>query len=118
MSEDILSIINRLKCSIENSKLSYVELEKRTGIAKSSIQRYASGSTKKIPVDAVIKIAQATDVDLSWIMGLDSGKKAISYKSPLSNNQKSIITSCSNLSSSDLKKVIEYIDFLKTKHTP
>ena len=35
---DIKSIISRLRESVENSGFSYVELEKRTGIAKSSIR--------------------------------------------------------------------------------
>ena len=59
----------RLMVAIKSSGLSYVELEKRTGIAKSSIQRYASGRTKKIPVDAVKLIADATGSSAAWIMG-------------------------------------------------
>lgn len=59
----------RLLKVILDSKLSYAELEKRTGIAKSSIQRYATGNTKKIPVDAVKLIADATNSSASWIMG-------------------------------------------------
>ena len=47
MGTEIQGIVQRLKESIEKSGLSYVELEKKTGIAKSSIQRYASGTTKK-----------------------------------------------------------------------
>ena len=59
----------RLLKVILDSKLTYVELEKKTGIAKSSIQRYASGNTKKIPVDAVKLIADATNSSAAWIMG-------------------------------------------------
>jgi len=59
----------RLLKVILDSKLSYVELEKKTGIAKSSIQRYASGVTKKIPIDAVKLIADATGGSAAWIMG-------------------------------------------------
>lgn len=62
MAPDIQGIIDRLKLSIEKSKLSYVELEKKTGIAKSSIQRYANGTTKKIPIDAIQAIAKACGV--------------------------------------------------------
>lgn len=68
----------RLLKVILDSKLSYVELEKKTGIAKSSIQRYASGVTKKIPIDAVKLIADATGSSAAWIMGWSSDPKPFS----------------------------------------
>lgn len=61
-------IIRRLSQAISNSNLSYAELEKRTKIAKSSLQRYATGITKKIPMSAVEKIAKATNTSAAWIM--------------------------------------------------
>lgn len=63
------SIAVRIKSAIENAGISYIELEKKTGIAKSSLQRYASGNTKKIPIEAVEAIAKATGCNASWIMG-------------------------------------------------
>ena len=62
----------RLLKVIVDSKLSYAELENRTGIAKSSIQRYARGTTKKIPAEAVNQIAKATNSSASWIMGISN----------------------------------------------
>ena len=72
MTEELQGIVNRLKESIEKSGLSYVELERITKIAKSSIQRYASGSTKKIPIDAIQSIARAVGVSAAYIMGWES----------------------------------------------
>lgn len=48
----------RLNAAIEKSGLSYPELEKLTGISKSSLQRYATGTTKKIPIDCLEKLAK------------------------------------------------------------
>jgi len=48
---------DRLKDLVEKSEYTFEKLGKITGIAKSSIQRYASGSTYKIPVDAIEKLA-------------------------------------------------------------
>ena len=59
----------RLRHLIKDSRIGYVELEEKTGIAKSSIQRYASGSTKKIPVDAVEKLASVLGVLPAYITG-------------------------------------------------
>ena len=65
----MVELCKRLSSAISNSNLSYAELEKRTNIPKSSIQRYATGKTKKIPIDAVKLIADATGSSASWIMG-------------------------------------------------
>lgn len=59
----------RIAAAISASGLSYAELEKRTGVAKSSLQRYASGNTKKIPIEAVKLIAKATDCTAAYLMG-------------------------------------------------
>lgn len=72
MSQDIENIIIRLKNVIVESDLSYVELEKKTGISKSALQRYANGSTKKIPIDVIQAIAAAVNVSAAWIMGWDN----------------------------------------------
>lgn len=72
MTPDVQGIIRRLRESIENSGLTYVDLEKKTGIAKSSIQRYANGTTKKVPIDAIQAIAKACGVSAAYIMGWES----------------------------------------------
>ena len=77
MPQDIELIIERLKNSIENSNYSYVELERITGIPKSTIQRYANGKTKKIPVDAVQAIAKAVGISDAYIMGWSNNKISI-----------------------------------------
>lgn len=65
------TISERLKEAIKNSKCSYYELEKKTGIPKSAIQRYATGNTDKLPADRIEKIAKATGCPLSYILGTE-----------------------------------------------
>lgn len=48
-----------LQQAMREQGISYAELAKRTGIPKSTLQRYAVGATKKIPLDAVAKIEKA-----------------------------------------------------------
>lgn len=69
MSQDIENIIKRLKDVIDNSGFSYAELEKKTGVSKSALQRYANGSTKKIPIDVLQAVAEVSNVSAAWIMG-------------------------------------------------
>lgn len=73
-------IVNKLIAAIQNSGLSYGEIAKRTGIPKSSIHRYVQGQTKKIPIDAVRLIAEATDVSVKWIMGWEDQDDIYQYK--------------------------------------
>ena len=61
----------RIKSLIEQSEMSYQELEKLTGIKKSSLQRYASGVTTKIPLDVIEKLSVAFNVSQEYLMGWD-----------------------------------------------
>ena len=61
----------RIKALIDASDLSYQEIEKLTGIKKSSLQRYASGVTTKIPLDVIEKLSVAFNVSQEYLMGWD-----------------------------------------------
>ena len=65
----------RIKALIEQSKQSYQELEKTTGIKKSSLQRYASGVTTKIPLDVIEKLSRTFNVSQEYLMGWDEEEK-------------------------------------------
>lgn len=64
----------RIKALIERSGLSYQELEKLTGVKKSSLQRYASGVTTKVPLDVIEKLAVAFHVSQEYLMGWEEKK--------------------------------------------
>jgi len=49
--------------------MSYQDLEKLTGIKKSSLQRYASGVTSKVPLEAIEKLSKAFNVSQNYLMG-------------------------------------------------
>lgn len=61
----------RIKSLIEASGKSYQELEKVTGIKKSSLQRYASGVTSKIPLDVIERLSVTFNVSQEYLMGWD-----------------------------------------------
>lgn len=67
----------RIKSAIEESGLTLYELQHKTKISKSAIQRYATGATDKIPIDALKKIADATGVSPSYLMGWENDKKTV-----------------------------------------
>lgn len=63
--------LQRLQKAIADSGMTYAELEEKTGIAKSSLQRYATGATKKIPIDFIEAIARVANVSLEYLLCLD-----------------------------------------------
>ncbi|HCP14851.1 MAG TPA: hypothetical protein DIT32_03615 [Peptococcaceae bacterium] len=57
---------------ITSKNISYSDLSELTGIPKSALQRYATGTTDKIPVDRIVKIANALGADPRDILGWGS----------------------------------------------
>ena len=60
---------DRIKSAILNSKLTYRELEEKTGIPRSAIHRYGSGFTDNIPIDRLEKLAKALGTTPAYLLG-------------------------------------------------
>ena len=60
---------DRISKAIRDKGISFAELEHITGVSKSALQRYATGETKKIPIDVIEKVAAATGVSTRYLMG-------------------------------------------------
>ncbi len=71
-----MGVADSLKKAREKSGLSYSELSKLTGIAKSTLQRYETGVTLKIPMDVIDKIAVALNVSPQQLMGWEENSKS------------------------------------------
>ena len=69
-------IASRLSAAIAESKMSYGELSKMTGIPKSAIQRYATGATEKLPLERLRALAAALGLSLSALTGWEDGTPA------------------------------------------
>lgn len=80
----------RIKALVDNSQMSYQELEKRTGIKKSSLQRYASGETTKIPLDVIEKLSIAFNVSQQYLMGWDE-KESSPSEPPLTEGEQKML---------------------------
>lgn len=59
----------RLKRKREDKGYSYQELANLTGISKSSLQRYETGNTKKIPMSAITKLEDALSIPRGYLLG-------------------------------------------------
>lgn len=61
---------------MDDHHLTLEELGKLTGVAESSIQRYLTGETVKIPIDFFDKVSEVTGVDKRYLACFDDEKSA------------------------------------------
>lgn len=70
-----MSVSKRLSDLITKSEYTYEQLEALSGVKKSSLQRYASGETKKIPVEAIERVAPYLGATAADILGWNPQKE-------------------------------------------
>ncbi len=108
----------RIRQLVESSNLSYVELEKITGIKKSSLQRYASGRTAKIPLDVIEKLANTFHVSQQYLMGWDEEDEISPDQFELTEGEKDLIMLFRQIPEEQQRVFLEmgrvYADSLKT----
>lgn len=71
MSE-VQAIAARIAAEMGRRHISYGELAHTTGLSKSTLQRYATGQTRKIPADRLESIAAALGVSTAALLGDDA----------------------------------------------
>ena len=116
----MLTRSERIKFLIERSGLSYQELEKTTGIKKSSLQRYATGATAKIPLSVIEKLSKAFNVSQEYLMGWSEDIKKVENNSPeeptLSEGEKMLLDLFRQVPADKQELVLQMISLaLKTK---
>ena len=107
---------SRIKSLIEESGNTYQELEQITGIKKSSLQRYASGETVKIPLSAIEKLANAFNVSVSFLMwGTEEKKSSEISLEGLSTAKADLIRKVMQMSDEELKKLDLLLQIVEAK---
>ena len=111
------SIGDRIKDLRESEGLTQIQLSKKLNISNTTLSQYESGV--RVPSDEIkIKIAIIFDVSLNYLMGRTDIKTTMSKDGQqLSEVQKSVLLSVSNLSVADLQKVIDYAELLKLRQS-
>lgn len=87
------NITVNIKIARESANITYDELAIRTKIPKSTLQRYETGSTTKIPIEAIRKIADALNILPAYLMGWQSSPQteADSFTSSIFSQQENDI---------------------------
>ena len=76
MSEDKwVEIINRMKNRRIELGMSYQDLADKTGMSKSTLQRYESGAIRSIPLDRLEDLANALQMDPAFLVGFPSAEE-------------------------------------------
>ena len=81
--ENNRDILNRMKAKRLELGLSFQELADKTGLSKSTLQRYETGKTVKLPVEKAKIIAAALETSVEYLLGIEA--------------QGEILTECSNV---------------------
>ena len=100
----------RLNEAIKTKHLTLVQLEELIGVAKSSIQRYLTGETAKIPIDFFEKIAAVTNTPVEYLTCFEKEKTA-----PIETNQDDLTEVIKQLTGDDEKRVKEFAELLLLK---
>lgn len=66
---ELLDIAERIKTRRIQLGLSYQDMADRTGMSKSTLQRYETGGIANIPIHRLKDIARALEVTTQWILG-------------------------------------------------
>lgn len=64
-------ILSRMKARRAELKMSFQELADKTGLSKSTLQRYETGKTEKLPVEKARLIALALEMPAEQLLGLE-----------------------------------------------
>ena len=110
----------RIKKLVDESGKSYSELEKMTGVSRSSLQRYASGVTTKIPLDVIAILEKAFGVPRGYIMGWDEKEPedlgALAANVLTDPNTFRLVQDFRSLSESDQNTVLALVASLAAKN--
>lgn len=107
-SESISKYISNIIKSKRNElHLSYQDLANKTGLSKSTLQRYETGSIKNIPLDKLELIINALDIDPSFLLQCSNVQSTYKNKQ-LSNNELKLLENFNKLNDLGKAKLIEY----------
>lgn len=76
--ENNREILNRMKAKRLELGLSFQELADKTGLSKSTLQRYETGKTVKLPIEKAKIIASALETSVEYLLGIESQGEILS----------------------------------------
>lgn len=107
--------MNKIKALREEKGWNQDDLGNKLNVKRAAISKYENG---RIPLtdETIMLLCTIFDVSADYLIG-KSEKRSPENEQPLSKEMQLLIDSYADLSEDELKKVIEYVDFLKSKRS-
>lgn len=100
-------IIQRIKLRRKELSLSYQELADRTGLSKSTLQRYETGDIANIPLSKIETLAKGLETTPQYIMGwVENAKQKSASAARLENKE---------LTKDEDKEICNFIEYTLRK---
>ncbi|MBR5615109.1 MAG: helix-turn-helix transcriptional regulator [Clostridia bacterium] len=107
-----MSFGSKLKALRLDHNMTQLELAKKINLSKANVSKYEADLVEP-NLDTLAMISGLFDVSINYLLGLPD--KDTHLQQGISKPAQAILDFSSDLSEDELKKVKEYIDFLKTK---
>lgn len=115
LDKNLKKIAERIKVRRIELNMSYQDLADKTGISRSTLQRYETGAIKNLPIDKFELIANALNISAAKLMGLENTEPHISKEQQLINTISNYLNENSKVTLSEIKRgnKVDVINFDK-----
>lgn len=103
--QNMKEIINRIKTRRNELMLSYQDLADKTGLSKSTLQRYETGAIKNMPLDKLGVLAKALNVSPAYLMGWE---ESVTNNDKEDTKKTTLLSNFNKLNDIGKDKVITY----------
>ncbi len=101
-----MTVSDRIRQEMIRQGLSYGELANATGLTKSAVHRYATGSTDKVPTEALEKLAAALGVTPTYLTGWEEHSHTLAAH-----------FEGEEFTPEELKEIADFVRFVKSKRS-
>ena len=77
MEFDVKDVGRRIYETRKAAGLTMTELGNRIGVNNSTIKRYEDGQFQRVSMDSLVKVANALDVEVTYLLGMESSTPTI-----------------------------------------
>lgn len=106
-------ISERILKAMQDAEMSYGELSKQTGIPKSALQRYATGTTEKLPLPRLEAIADALHISAAYLMGWSEETPPASAEAVSDPTEQEVLEAFRQLSPEQQQLVLSLLETMK-----
>lgn len=101
-----------MKDMMKIKQITYNELEKTSGIPRSTLQRYVSGTAKRVPINNAQRIAAALGVTTEYLIGWTDDEKANYQRDKTIDKIMAIVKSFGD---EEREAILAYVEYIASK---